>query len=305
MNVKEIMKFAVSELNCANIPSAHLDAEVLLLNALKKRNIDKSWLYINNDYPLTENEEKIFLMSLKARKKQEPIAYLINKKEFYGYDFYVDKNVLIPRPETEIIVQEAMVIIRKNKKKNSVDLLDIGTGSGCIIISVINEMANEKIINRINNAIANDISRSAIKIAKKNSKTFGLDKKINFINSALEKAIDYTAFPFSKNIIITANLPYINDKDYAKLSKNVKRFEPKVALLGGNDGLIYIRKLIKIISIIKNNFDINISAIIEADPGQISKINQLVRRDLNNFDIVIIADLSHKKRFLKISGKTS
>ncbi|MFZ2970406.1 MAG: HemK/PrmC family methyltransferase [Minisyncoccia bacterium] len=301
MNIKEIVRFAVNELNSANIPSAQLDAEVLLLKAITKKNADKSWLYINNGYHLTKNEEEMFFKLIKRRKKHEPVAYLINNKEFYGYDFYVDKNVLIPRPETEIIVQEALEIIRNSEENKTFDLLDIGTGSGCIIISILNELAKEKRTNKIKNAIADDISINAIKIAKINSKNFQLNNKIKFIISGLEEIFDYNSASFSKNLIITANLPYIDAEDYKALPANVKKYEPKIALHGGKNGITYIRRLIKIISIAQNNFAISISAVIEADPKHIEQINILIKQYLKNFEIVVMTDLSQKKRFLKIT----
>ena len=164
MNIQQALKNSTDKLKQKNIPSANLDAEVLLLEVLNRckcdsENLDKSWLYIHNDYKLNKDEKKIFNNFISQRLKHKPVAYIINRKEFYGYDFYVDENVLIPRPETELIVDEILKIFTgvhslecKNAISNSTyrlkpelrnkkfTLLDIGTGSGCIIISVLNKL---------------------------------------------------------------------------------------------------------------------------------------------------------------------
>lgn len=300
MNIQQTLKDSADKLKSRNIPSAHLDAEVLLLEALRKcgKNIEKSWLYINNDYALNKIEEKQFNGFLNQRIKQKPIAYIIGYKEFYGYNFFVNKNVLIPCPETELIVEEILKIIYENRNaKDRFNLIDVGTGSGCIIISILNELNKNKKNNIIGYALANDISKKAIKIAKTNALKYKLDRKINFIAGDLKNVINQKTFSPSKKTIIAANLPYIKNSDYKTLPKNVRNYEPKIALLGGIDGLDRIRRLIYKISQI-NKQKTAIFLIIEADPRQINKIKKILESELQNANIKMARDLNQKKRII-------
>ena len=321
MNIQQTLNASTKKLKQKNIPSASLDAEVLLLEALNRyrydsENLDKSWLYVHDDYKLNKDEEKLFNNFISQREKYKPVAYITNRKEFYGYDFYVNENVLIPRPETELIVDEVLEILSKRDKNKfypalaeghsgfsrsvkKITLIDIGTGSGCIIISILNELIKNKIIN---NAFANDISKKAIEVAKINAKKYNLNKKIKFINGDLEKVIDKKIFSDSNQIIITANLPYIKNSDYKTLQPNVKKYEPAIALKAGEDGLDYIRKLIDLISKIQLELNKNIYLFLEADPNQINKITAILNEKLTNLNIKIIKDLSGKERIISIKS---
>jgi release factor glutamine methyltransferase len=318
MNIHQSLKISTNKLKLQNIPSADLDAEVLLLEALNRsryKKLDKSWLYINDNYELNKNEEKLFNSFINQRLKNKPVAYIINRKEFYGYDFYVDENVLIPRPETEFIVEEVLKIINNingdghlkecpSPMSDKIDLIDIGTGSGCIIISVLNELAERKKENVIQNAYANDISKKAIEIAKINAKEYNLDKKIKFVANDFEKFIKKEFSSTANQFIITANLPYINNDKYKKLLPNVRKYEPKTALAGrGKNGLDLIEKLISLIPNIKSKFNSHNYILLEADPSQIKKIKILLKRKLNILNIKTIKDLRGKNRI--ILAKTS
>lgn len=300
MNVQQTLKDSADKLKSRNIPSASLDAEVLLLETLRKcgKNIEKSWLYINNNYTPNKIEEKQFNDFLNQRMKQKPIAYIVGHKEFYGYNFFVNKNVLIPRPETELIVEEVLKIINKSENtKSKFNLIDIGTGSGCIIISVLNELKKNKKNNIIGYTLANDISKKAIEIAKINALKYKLDKKINFIMGDLKNAINQKTFSFLKKTIITANLPYIKKNDYKILPKNIRDYEPKIALLGGKDGLDCIKRFIHRISKIDKDKTATF-LIIEADPRQINKIKKILGAELQNVNIEIVRDLNQKERII-------
>lgn len=344
MNTQQALKKSTNKLKQKNIPSANLDAEVLLLEVLnryrhKKLNyknasdtkheiaafryrstrndsesLDKSWLYIHNDYELNKDGGKLFNNFISQRAKYKPVAYIINRKEFYGYNFYVNENVLIPRPETELIVDEVLKTLDKQNKNKfypalaeshsgfsrlskKITLIDIGTGSGCIIISILNELIKDKIIN---NAFANDISKKAIEVAKMNAKKYNLDRKIKFITGDLEKAISEKIFFNSNQIIITANLPYIKNSDHKTLQPNVRKYEPAIALKAGKDGLDYIEKLIDSISKIQLKLNKNIYLFIEADPNQIIKITAILSEKFTDPNIKIIKDLSGKKRIVSI-----
>ncbi len=336
MNIQQSLKTSANKLEQKNIPSAALDAEVLLLEALSRnkphsynnnindikhgiaaslcgaprndnKRLDKSWLYINNNYELNRSEEKLFDNFINQRLKNKPIAYIINRKEFYGYDFYVDENVLIPRPETELMVEEVLKILKLangdghlRRCPSPANLIDIGTGSGCIIISILNELAKNKNDKVIHNAYANDISQKAIRITKINAKKYNLSKKIKFVKDDFKKFLNEKDIYDSNELIITANLPYIKNDDYKNLSINVKKYEPKIALIAGKDGLVYIEKLVKSILKIKKKYKQKIYIFIEADPNQMSEIKTLFRKNFNSAIIKIIRDLSQKKRIVSV-----
>lgn len=281
------------------IPSASLDAEVLLLEAINKKTKipkDKVWLYINyKTYELTPAMEKNFINFINRRKRGEPVAYIIEKKEFYGLEFFVNQNVLIPRPETELIVEQVLHTIEKHR--NRFTLLDIGTGSGCIPISILK---HKDVKNKIKKAFANDISKEAIKIAKINAKNNGVYRKMVFLGSDLEKAVKKISK--EKNIIITANLPYISENGYKKLKSNVKDFEPRIALVAPEKGLFHIKRMIETFSFIETLFD-NYFIFIEADPVQMMPLRNFIRKKFQNCQIEVLRDFRNKKRIMKISRK--
>ena len=318
MNIQQILKASTKKLNSSNIPSADLDAEVLLLETLNRsdnKKLDKSWLYINNNYELSDLEKSLFNDLIGQRKRYKPIAYIVNRKEFYGFNFYVDENVLIPRPETEFIVEEVLKIINNvngdghlfrcpSPTSDRIDLIDIGTGSGCIIISILNKLKEYKKEKTIESAYANDISLEAIKIAKLNAKKYKLDKKIKFVKNSFEKFLDSLgkkSIYGPNELIITANLPYIKNDDYKTLSKDIKRYEPKIALTAGKDGLVFIEKLIETVLKIKKKYKKKIHLFIEADPSQMSKITAIASKELASVNIKIIKDLSGKERIALLS----
>ena len=318
MNIQQSLKISTERLKQFDIPSASLDAEVLLLETLNRngnKKLDKSWLYINNDYELSNLEESLFNSFIDQRKKYKPIAYIINRKEFYGFDFYVDENVLIPRPETEFIVEEVLKMINNinddehlkecpSSTNAKINLIDIGTGSGCIIISILNKLKEYKKEKVIENAYANDISLEAIKIARLNAKKYRLDKEIKFVKNNFEKFLDdldKENIYSSSELIITANLPYIRDDDYKTLPKDIRKYEPKIALTAGKDGLVFIEKLIETVLKIRKEHKKRIHLFIEADPHQMGKITAIASKGLANAHIKIIEDLSGKERIALLS----
>jgi len=302
MTIKEALKSATEKLRSSNSPSAYLDAEVLLLQAFKRKKniIDKSWIYINSNYGLSKKEEQSFFNLIKRRQLHEPIAYITSKKEFYGYDFYVNENVLIPRPETEMIVAEVLNIIKNNKNVyDKFDIVDMGTGSGCIIISILNELSKTEKQRSINTAIANDISIKAIEVAKKNAGKYRLNNKIRFICDDFLNIFKQDFFNHPENLIITANLPYIKNSGYRALQDSVK-YEPKLALIGGKDGLKLIKKLIVNLARISKKKR-NVFIFIESDPEQVNTIRTLSDGLFPDSKSIILKDLSKKRRFIKIS----
>ena len=218
-----------------------LEVELLLSYVLKR---PREHFIAHPEMPVAPNAMKRFFALCKRRKKGVPLAYLTNYKEFFGLDFYVDEQVLIPRPETEMLVEEAILLAKSIRHPH---ILDVGTGSGCIAIALAKNLPNAKIT-------ALDISKDALAVARKNAKRHGVTRRIRFFQSDLlnlrfldsvrsgRTALGMTIGPPFFDIIV-ANLPYIPKKESALVEKEVKKFEPPIALWGGNDGLFYFRKL--------------------------------------------------------------
>ena len=226
MNYLQAIKFGNEILRKSNVYNYNLDSELLLANTL---NITREKVLINLQSKISLNDFDYYKRLILRRYKKEPIAYILKKKEFWKNLFFVNKNVLIPRPETELIVDEILSITEITSRKK---ILDIGTGTGCIIISIIKERPNF-------HATALDISKKAINIAKFNAKMHHLLNKIKFIN------IDVDKFQHNKYDFIVSNPPYIKKFDLKRLDVDVKNFEPHIALEAGIDGFRDIKKLIK------------------------------------------------------------
>ena len=215
--------------------SAKLDVEILLSEAIKK---NREYLIINFKKKVENKNIKLFKKMLNKRKKGEPIAYILNKKEFWKNSFYVDRNVLIPRPDTEVLVEEVLKLFNKNLKLN---VLDIGTGSGCILLSILKERNNFY-------GTGIDISKKAIKVANFNAKMHQLSNRVNFYYSDIDK------FLFGKYDLIVSNPPYIKKMSLKYLDEDIKGYEPTQALDGGKCGFSEIEKVANKASIlIKKN----------------------------------------------------
>ena len=260
MNAFEIIKFGSNLLKEKKIPSFILDSEILLSKILNKTRED---ILINLDQKINTKNISAYKEYLQRRSNNEPIAYILGEKEFYSKKFYVNKDTLIPRPETEFIVDTILKMYRKKK----ISILDIGTGSGCIIISLLSILKNS-------NGIGVDISKNAILTAKKNALKYKLTERVKFINKSFNNI-------FSKKFdLIVSNPPYIDSKDIKNLSDDIKRHEPRIALDGGNDGLDLIKKVIY-----KSKYILKIKGMLALEIGneQIKKVSKILID--NNFRI--------------------
>ena len=235
MNVQTVLEKGFKELNNSKIRNPILDCEVLLSNIINK---NREYFILNSKRKLKNKYIKIFYDLINRRKKGEPVAYLINKKEFWKETFYVDKNVLIPRPDTEHIVEG---ITNNTQKDSKLHVLDIGTGSGCILLSILAERRNF-----VGTGI--DISKKCIKVSKYNAKRLKLNNRSKFYIS------DVDNFLIGKYDVVVSNPPYIDNSSLKYLDRDVVNFEPNLALKGGWDGLSEITKVInKTSSLIKRN----------------------------------------------------
>ncbi len=224
--VLSALMWASNELRGAGIETYRLDAELLLSDVLK---LNRVQLYMNFDRPMNQDEKERFFSLVKRRIKREPIAYILNYKEFMSLKFFVDRNVLIPRPETECLVEW---LIKNAGLKSETKVLDLGTGSGCIAASLLNNTQIEGIY-------ISDISEGALEVARKNMSLLCSNKKFQIIRSSLFERIDEGYFD-----LIVSNPPYIRKGLFASLMPEITEFEPRIALDGGENGDDIILKLI-------------------------------------------------------------
>ena len=261
MNIQTLLNQASKTLKQLSNTSSKLDSEILLSKIIKK---NRKYLILNSNEELKKENIKSFDYLVKRRKKGEPIAYLINKKEFWKQNFYINQNVLIPRPDTETLVEETLKLFNVNSKLN---MLDIGTGSGCILLSILKERRNFF-------GTGIDISKKAINVARFNAKMHQLSNRVKFYNSDVDK------FLIGKYDLVVSNPPYIKRQDLKYLEVDVKGFEPKLALDGGKDGFSKITKVIsKTSTLLKGNGRF----ILEIGFGQKKKILSILKQ--NNFFI--------------------
>jgi len=224
MEILELINNGSRKLKNKKIYSHKLDSEILLSKVLNKT---REELLINLNKKIEPKKINDFYKLVDRRSLKEPIAYILEKKEFWSKNFLVNKNTLIPRPETELMVEKIVKIF----KKKDIFILDIGTGTGCILLSILGELKNSK-------GIGIDISSKAIKIANENSKKHKLTQRTKFYRRSLSEIYQ------NKFDLIVSNPPYIMRKDIKNLNEDIKKFEPKLALDGGNDGLDVIKKVI-------------------------------------------------------------
>jgi release factor glutamine methyltransferase len=227
MTVHDILNESTKSLEAVAIPSARLDAEVLLSFCL---GCDRLEFYKNSDMTISETKLAAFRNLIARRIKWEPVAYITGRKEFWSFTVEVNSSVLIPRPDTEVIVEETINICGKIDS-SEIKILDIGTGSGAIALALAKEISQAKVM-------ATDISPAALNQAKKNACAMQMDNKIDFRHGNLFEPVEGV---FD---IIVCNPPYISTKDYEELPAGVRDYEPAIALLAGKKGTEFYEKLI-------------------------------------------------------------
>ena len=266
MLVNEAIAFAEQELKRSNNLNSRLDSEILVSHLI---NIPRESIYSRLKENLPSNKAEELKKLVSRRVKKEPIAYILNNKEFWSTNFYVDRSVLIPRPETEVLID--LILSQINNKNNYLNILDIGTGSGCILLSLLKELTKAK-------GIGIDKSLKAIAVAKKNSISQQLDSRASFKNINLEE------IKFDKKFdLIVSNPPYLPDVSLKNLNLDIKLYEPKIALQGGVQGVDFLCKIISLAS-------------------KIIKINGLLALEIGDNQFHILAKYLKENRF-KILNK--
>jgi release factor glutamine methyltransferase len=342
LTIQEALNSAIKFLKTSSSPA--LDAEVLLSFVLsstfspfakREGETERGWLAANPDYELTKHQEAKFKNLINLRARRWPVAYLVGHKEFCGLDFKVTPDVLIPRPETELLVELALERIEnsplsfsplnKGEMKRGSNVVDVGTGSGNIIISLAKTVKNQGI-----KFCAIDSSKKALAIARTNARRHGILRKIKFLHGnlldpllplplSLLRRSGYEGWTRGRDLpagkaenrghsLVIANLPYLTPEQHRK-NPDLK-YEPKNALLGGKDGLKYYRELLRQLSsaILKNlkahlppaNDDKRLIILLEHDPAQKQKLAALAKKYFPNAQIVFHKDLSRKFRILEI-----
>ena len=261
MNTLDLLNNGSKKLKYKGIKSSQIDSEILLSNILGK---SRENILINLDKKICSNDIIKFNDFIERRSLKEPIAYILKEKEFWSKNFVVNKSTLIPRPETELMVEKLSKIYYGKK----IFILDIGTGSGCILISLLSELKDSI-------GIGVDISTKALKIAKINALKHEVDHKLRFEKKCFSKIF------YKKFDLIVSNPPYIDQRKINKLDDDIKKFEPLIALNGGNDGLDVITKVIyKAKEILK----IKGTLALEIGNEQLIKVSKILRN--NNFKII-------------------
>jgi len=225
MNIEKAINDANEILKKNNIKSSKLDSEILMAQVIKS---DRKNIILNLQNKLNNHSFTYYQNLINQRSSGKPIAYLVGKKDFWKYEFKVSKDVLIPRPDTEVIIEE---VLKFSKNKSKLKVLDVGVGSGCILLSILKEKKDFY-------GTGIDISKKSLELSKINAFNLGLSNRIKFFKT------DVDNFNYGKYDLVISNPPYINQIDLKRLDKGVINFEPKIALNGGLDGLSEIRKVI-------------------------------------------------------------
>ena len=302
-DIRKLLDWAIKYFNTKEIPQPKLSAELLLSSVL---GLSRMQLYLNFGYILKEKELAKFKEYILRRLKNEPVQYILKEAFFRNLKLYVDGNVLIPRPETELLVDKMLTTLKENKEdilsaNKTLNILDIGTGSGNIALSIASEIKNF-----LWHIISTDIEKSAIAIAEKNAKKNLSDseiKNIEFINCDIIPDLDKA---FNKNYksginIIISNPPYITVQDYENLPDEVRNYEPKSALLAGTTGLEIYEKILEKI---KGYIDPKLCYMFfETDPNTAGKLKTLIEKKLSTEFVVIDKDYNQRERIITVKIK--
>ncbi len=283
--VLEILRWTEDYFKTNKLLDPRPDAEQLLSHVL---NCSRLELYLHHDKPVSQKERDDLKVMIKKRLLHEPVQYITSRCYFMGLSFYVNSDVLIPRMETEILVERAIDIA---KHQNVTHIVDIGTGSGAIAISMAHYLPSQSIL-------ASDISAKAIEIAKQNAVNLEVSDRVTFQEGDL-------LFPWLEQIsvgasyLILANLPYVREKEFASLPEEVRNYEPREALVSGEEGLAHYQRLAEQLK----QINVPWTLLLEMGIDQTDLLRKMFLAGLNIANIQVIKDLTGKDRVLLAQKK--
>ena len=286
MTVLELLNWSTNYLKDHQIENPRVNSELLLARSL---NLSREGLYTHLHGQLKEREKEEWERLVQRRISGEPLQYILEHQEFWSIDFKVDSRVLIPRPETELLVEQSLLILSQTPFKKTPSVLEIGTGSGAIAIALAKEVKNIFLV-------ATDISRDALGLAKENARSAGVQRQIEFVNGDLFGPLrpSKERGPFD---LILSNPPYIIRPEIGALAKEVRDYEPIIALDGGEDGLEFYRRLIS-----QAPFYLREGRwlLLEVGQGQGEKVAEQIERNGTFLKPQILPDLSGIERVVKV-----
>jgi release factor glutamine methyltransferase len=278
--VGELLKVTTDYLQTKEIDSPRLSAEVLLAHQLCLKRIQ---LYLNFDQPLSENEVRGYRSLVKRRLRGEPIQYITGVQEFWSLEFNVGPPVLVPRPETEVLVEQVVGLCRKKEMPSRPRILDLGTGCGAVAVALAREIPEAEIW-------ASDISRDALRLARQNASKHGVDGRVYFLLGDMFQPFRGGGRPFE---VIVSNPPYVSSSAFSYLPPEVKDYEPRLALDGGEDGMAYIARLVTEGAgfLVPKGW-----ILVEMDPDQTSRAMELMEQSGTYQSLRRVKDYSHRHR---------
>lgn len=284
MTIREIRIQGTQTLKKVGVESPALDADLLIAHAL---GVSKETLYTHGEKRVPPAKLQRARRFLDRREKREPVAYILGEKEFFGFPLFVGRAVLIPRPETEILVSTA----RDLCPPTGCELIDVGTGSGAIAVVLAKLLPRARVT-------ATDISQEALAFAKRNAKRLGVARRVRFLRGNLLMPLR-NARPLATNgpLIITANLPYLPTAVWRQTQPDIRRYEPRLALVGGPDGTRLIRELIRELAHLPKPWTL----LAEIDPHQYRPLRSLAKKLFPSAEVSAVKDLAGKNRVLVIN----
>ena len=284
--IRSLMKFAIDHLQRRGIDEARLNVELLLSHALQCKRIE---LYTNFDKPLAAEELKAFRSLYERRLNREPVQYIVGGASFMGMQFKVDSRVLIPRPETETLVEQAMLVSQKAGRGQPCSIMEIGTGSGNIVISLAKFVKGAKLWTI-------DVSEEALALARENAEYHGVSDRIVFERMDAFEPVDQLLL--RRFDLLVSNPPYVSAGEWEELQHEFRRFEPRVAVSDWKDGLEFYRRLVELAPYLLRDQG---TMIVEVGYGQAETVARMMT-DAHYEDVGIVPDLQHIPRV--VMGKT-